>query len=132
MNVAMPDSEHLIKALFITIPIGIAFGLIAAIIRRALSRSGRLEKMENWRRAIYTIGIFMFGALSYYCFYGINQSTFGQIYLIMAVLNSVCLLRSIRRNRPEIAPPTRRGSGKRQAMKLSQQPMPDDRLAGLN
>ncbi|MFT4639324.1 MAG: hypothetical protein ACI8T1_002649 [Verrucomicrobiales bacterium] len=52
---------------------------------------------EILKRAIYATGIFMFSVLAYYCIHIIKQNTFGGVYLLMSVLNGVCLIRSFSR-----------------------------------
>ena len=93
----MPHLEHLLRALCISIPLGITFGLLAGFLRKKLGQSLGDRYANRWemlRRAIYAVGIFMFGVLAFYCLNVLKQTTFGCIYLVMSVLNGVCLIRS--------------------------------------
>lgn len=97
----MPHLDHLLRALSISIPLGIAFGLIAGYLRKRLGQSlgdRYANKWELLRRAIYAVGIFMFGILAFYCFNVIKEASFGYIYLVMSILNGVCMIRSFARD----------------------------------
>jgi hypothetical protein len=98
----MPHLDDLFRALSISIPFGIMFGLIAGYLRKRLGQSlgdGYANKLELLRRVIYAVGIFMFGVLAFYCFNVIKQTSFGYIYLGMSILNGICIIRSFSRDR---------------------------------
>ena len=97
----MPHPDHLLRALTISIPLGIIFGLIAGYLRKRLGQSlgdRYANKWESIRRVIYAVGIFMFGILAFYCFNVIKEASFGYIYLGMSVLNGICMIRSFSRD----------------------------------
>jgi|MDTC01.1.fsa_nt_gb hypothetical protein len=104
----MIDSEYRVKALFITIPIAVIVGLTAGLICEMITPA-MAERHDQRRRfiknSICAFGIPMFGGLSYYWMEVIGQHGFGYLYLTMSVMNGVCLLRAIRRERwiPELA-----------------------------
>ena len=96
----MPHLDHLLRALSISIPLGIVFGLFAGYLRKRLGQSLADKYACKWellRRSIYAVGIFMFGVLAFYCFNVLKHTTFGSIYLLMSVLNGICLIRSFSR-----------------------------------
>lgn len=98
----MPHLDHLLRALSISIPLGIIFGLMAGYLRKRLGQSlgdRYADKWELLRRAIYAVGIFMFGVLAFYCFNVIKQNSFGYIYLGMSILNGICMIRSFSRDK---------------------------------
>lgn len=92
----MPHFDHLLRALTISIPMGIVFGLLAGYLRRRLGKTmaKNADTWETVKRVIYTIGIFMFAVLSVYCFAIIHQPVFGLVYCVMSLLNIICLMRS--------------------------------------
>ncbi len=104
----MIESEHIIKALFITIPIAVVVGIGAGLIRKRITPAMIERHGAKWclaKNSIYAIGISLFGGLAYYCMEVIEQPGFGYLYLIMSVMNGVCLIRATRRERviPEAA-----------------------------
>ena len=93
----MSHSEHLLRALAISIPMGVVFGLSAGFLRRCLGKRLAERHPSGWERfkqSIFGIGVFMFAALSVYCYAVIQHRTFGNIYAVMSFLNLICLLRS--------------------------------------
>lgn len=75
---------------------------ISGYIRRRLGKSLAEKHATAWeqlKRAIFGTSIFMFAVLAAYCFYVIDQETFGAVYAIMSLLNIICLWRSYSINR---------------------------------
>ena len=93
----MSHSDHLLRALAISIPMGVVFGLLAVVLRRRLGKRLAEKHPFGWERfkqSIFGIGVFMFAALSVYCYSVIQHRAFGNIYAVMSFLNLICLLRS--------------------------------------
>lgn len=130
----MSHSDHLLRALAISIPMGVVFGLLAGFLRRRLGK--RLAERhpfgwERFKRSIFGIGVFMFAALSFYCYVVIQHGTFGNIYAVMSFLNLICLLRSFAIGKTnEDGVPMRRQRTPRRVTPLVDVPVPQPLSTG--
>ncbi len=79
---------------------GVVIGLLAGYVRRRLANRIAEKHPSNWERikqTIFGLGIFTFSGLGIYCFFAIQQPTFGAMYVLMSLLNVICLFRSLGR-----------------------------------